>query len=235
MKQTAVVTSKRLALWYGLLLLIFVLSACGTNEKRETAYRDAQTMPKIQVPDDLVQPVERQSIMDVPEDLDSGEIPKNLEMPPVMAGVDVGEDAEKTTVDSEDEETAAAVQKKKTLKSEIIFKSDNTQLLAVKSDIDTVWPLVAKAIKKLGFTIDDSNRGKFYYSISREFERMPTIQDPTKPVEMGLETPKEEHMIYVEPGQEKTEITVRNLKSEIEGNVLANQLLQQIKNYIEEP
>ena len=235
MKRTAVVTSKRLALWYGLLLLIFMLNACGTNEKRDTAYRDAQTMPKLKVPEDLAQPVERQSIMDVPEGLDSGEIPKDLESPPVVAGLDVEENADKTTLDSEDEETATDDQKKKTLKSEIIFKSDNTQLLAVKSDIDAVWPLVAKAIKKLGFTIDDSNRGKFYYSISREFERMPTIPDPTKPVEMGLETPKEEHMIYVEPGQENTEITVRNLKSEIEGNVLANQLLQQIKNYIEEP
>jgi uncharacterized lipoprotein len=232
MKRTAVIISKRSALWYGFFLVIFVLNACGTNEKRETAYRDAQTVPKVQVPEDLVQPVERRSLMDVPEELDTGEIPKDLDLPPTLAGIDIEEAAAKSTDETEDEEP---VQRKKSLQSEIIFNPDNTQVLRVKSDIDTVWPRVAKAIEKIGFTIDDSNRGKFYYSISREFERMQTIQDPSKPVEVELDTPKEEHLIYVEPGQEHTEITVRNMQSDIEGTVLAEQLLQQIKNYIEEP
>ncbi|WP_455211246.1 outer membrane protein assembly factor BamC [Kaarinaea lacus] len=227
---------KRIALWYGFFLVILVINACGINqEKRENAYRQAQTAPKLQVPEDLQLPIERRSLMDVPEELDTGEIPKDLELPPVLAGIDLEMEPEKTEVASEDEEDVP-VQQKKTLKSEIIFKSDdNTQMLIVKSDIDTVWPRVAKAITSIGFTIDDSNRGKFYYSISREFERLQTIQDPSKPVEMDFDTPKEEHLIYVEPGEAHTEITVRNAKSEIEGTVLANQILQQIKNYVEEP
>jgi hypothetical protein len=52
---------------------------------------------------------------------------------------------------------------------------------------------------------------------------------------MDLEKPKEEHLIYVEPGEAHTEITIRNNKSEIEGTSLANQLLIQIKGYIEAP
>ncbi len=233
MKRIAVVISKRLALWCGFLLVIIVLNACGTNEKRDNAYREAQTVPKIQVPEDLVQPVERHSISDVPEELDTGEIPKDLDLPPTMAGIDMEVDEkEKRTDENENEEP---VQQEKPLQSEIVSQPDNTQLLLVKSDIDTVWPRVAKAIKTMGFTIDDSNRGKFYYSISREFERMKTIQDPSKPLEIELDTPKEEHLIYVEPGQENIEITVRNMQSEIEGTVLAKQLLQQLKNYIEKP
>ncbi|KPJ90216.1 MAG: hypothetical protein AMJ53_14420 [Gammaproteobacteria bacterium SG8_11] len=191
-------------------------------------------MPKFQVPEDLQQPGERRSLMDVPEELDTGEIPKDLDLPPTMAGVELEEEKEKRQVASDsDEEVSAAT--KLTINSEIISQPDNTKLLIVKADIDTVWPRVATAVKKIGFKIDDSNRGKFYYSISREFERLQTFQDPSKPVEMDLETPKEEHLIYVEPGEAHIEITVRNQKSEIEGTVLAEQLLRQIKNYIEEP
>jgi uncharacterized lipoprotein len=233
MKQTAVMISKRLALWYGCFFMIFALTACGINqEKRENVYRQAQTEPKLEVPDDLVQPVDRRSLMDVPEELDTGDIPKDLESPPMMAGVDLEEDKEKSPGDNEDEEPVPG---KKRLQSDIVYKPDNTQLLLVKSDIDTVWPRVAKALTTIGFKIDDSNRVKFYYSISREFERLQTFQDPSKPVEKDYDTPKEEHLIYVEPGEAHTEITVRNDKSEIEGTTLANQLLQQIKNYIEEP
>ena len=235
MKQIAIVTFKRIALWCGLFLIIFILNACSFNkEKRENAYQQAQTAPKLQVPDDLQLPIERRAIMDVPEELDTGEIPKGLELPPIMAGIEAEQEPEKSAVTSEDEEEAP-VETKKALKSEILFKPDNIQILMVESDVDTVWPRVAKAIKSVGFTIDDSNRGKFYYSISREFERLKTVIDPSKPVEMGLETPKEEHLIYVEPGEAHTEITVRNMQSEIEGTVIANQLLQQIKSNIEEP
>lgn len=235
MKRIAVVRSKHVALWCALFLAIFVTTACSINkEKRENVYRQAQTEPKLKVPEDLKQPAERRSLMDVPEDLDTGEISKGLELPPVMTGVDLESDVEKNQVATEDEETGQEKEKEK-LQSEIISKSDNTQLLLVKSDIDTVWPRVAIAIKELGFNIDDSNRGKFYYSISREFERLQTIQDPSKPVEMGLETPKEEYLIYVEPGEERIEISVRNTKREIEGTVLAKQLLQQIKNSIDQP
>ncbi|MCG6970618.1 MAG: outer membrane protein assembly factor BamC [Gammaproteobacteria bacterium] len=234
MKRIAVNRSARLALWYGCCLLIIFLNACGSNQqKREPDYRQAQTMPELQVPDDLKKPTEHRSMMDVPEKLDTGEIPDDLEQPPTVGGINLEDDEQKTKVASEDEEEA--VESKKELQSEIVFNSDNTQMLKVKGDIDTVWPRVASAVKKIGFTIDDSNRGKFYYSISREFERVQTMQDPSKPVEMGLETPTEKHLIYVEPGEAHIEITVRNLKSETEGTVLANQILQQIKGNIEKP
>ncbi|MGD8885114.1 MAG: outer membrane protein assembly factor BamC [Gammaproteobacteria bacterium] len=214
--------------------MIIFLNACGSNQqKREPDYRQAQTMPELQVPDDLKKPTEHRSMMDVPEKLDTGEIPDDLEQPPTVGGINLEDDEQKTKVASEDEEEA--VESKKELQSEIVFNSDNTQMLKVKGDIDTVWPRVASAVKKIGFTIDDSNRGKFYYSISREFERVQTMQDPSKPVEMGLETPTEKHLIYVEPGEAHIEITVRNLKSETEGTVLANQILQQIKGNIEKP
>jgi uncharacterized lipoprotein len=237
MKQIAVVMPKRLALWSVCCLLLVVLTACGSNQKkRDNVYRNAQTMPELQVPEDLKQLSERRAIVDVPEQLDSGQIPENLEQPPTIAGInleDSEEDKKKTPPDTEDDESIA--ESEKTLQSEIIINSDNTQMLQVKGEIDTVWPRVANAVKKIGFTIEDSNRGKFYYSISREFERVQTIQDPSKPVEMGLATPTEEHLIYVEPGVEHIEITVRNSKSEVEGTVLANQILQQIKGYIEKP
>lgn len=234
MKQIAVVLSKRSALWYGCCLLIFMLYACGTNqEKRDTTYRQAQTMPKLQVPDDLKQPPEHRAIADVPEDLDTGNIPDNLEQPPTVVGINLENDEEKSKSDSEDEESSDET--KKTLQGKIKVFPDNTQMLLIKGDIDTVWPRVAKAVKKIGFTIDDSNRGKFYYSISREFEEVQTIQDPSKPADFDKKTPKEEHLIYVEPGEENIEITVRNMQSKTEGTTLANQLLRQMKGYIEQP
>lgn len=229
-----VVMSKRPALWYGCCLLIFVLNACGTNqEKSDITYRQAKTMPELQVPDDLKKPPEHRAIMDVPEDLDSGNIPDNLEQPPTVAGINLEQDDEKSKADAEDEESGEET--KKSLQSQIKAFPDNTQMLLVKGDIDTVWPRVAKALKKIGFTIDDSNRGKFYYSISRKFERVQTIQDPSEVVEFGQETPTEEHLVYVEPGEENIEITIRNKQSKTEGTTLANQLLQQIKGYIEKP
>jgi uncharacterized lipoprotein len=230
-----VVLSKRPALWYGCCFFILMLNACGTNQqKRDTTYRQAQTMPELQVPDDLKKPPERRAITDVPEELDTGNIPDNLEQPPTVAGINLEQEEEKPkSADSEDEESGEET--KKTLQSEIKAFPDNTQMLLVKGDIDTVWPRVAKAVKKIGFTIDDSNRGKFYYSISRKFERVQTIPDQSEVVEFDQETPTEEHLVYVEPGEENIEITIRNKQSKTEGTTLANQLLQQMKGYIEQP
>jgi len=234
MKLTAVVKSAHPVLWFGCFIFLLALSACSTGEtKSDIAYREAKTMPELQIPGDLQQPGGNRSLMEVPEELDTGEIPKDLDKPPTVTGINLEEEEEPKASVSADDEDAVPVEKK--LQSKIVYQSDNTQLLAVKSDIDTVWPRVEKAIKKIGFTIDDSNRGKFYYTVSRQFERVKTVLDPSQPVEMDLETPKEEHMIYVEPGEEYIEITVRNLQSKIEGTVLANQLLLQLKGYIEEP
>ena len=231
MMPTAVFKTKRVVMLYVFILVALALNACSINkEKREIAYRQAETTHELEMPEGLEQPPKGRSLLVVPEELDKGEIPKNLELPPTVAGLDLTDDTEKSTAKSEDDETVA---EKKTLQSEIIFNADNTELLRVKADIDTVWPRVAKAIKNMGFEIVDSNRGKFYYSISRTVERTPEIIDTSKPVDLDVKASKEEYFIYVEPGEKNAEITVRNAQGKIEGTSLANQLLLQIKGNIE--
>lgn len=231
MMQTVVRLFKRRALVYGGFLTFFiVLGGCGSNPERDNLYRQAKTMPELKVPEDLQQPPENKTFADIPEQLDSGDIPKDLEAPPPLSGIDLEAELAKEKAEAAAEKAAKA---KPGLQSEMVYESNNTQLLRAKAGIDMVWEKVAVAVKKLGFKVVDSNRGKYYYEISRDIETVQKRDNPLKPLEPEEETPTESYFVYVEPAEDNTEITVRNREGKIEGSALANQLLLQIKQQIE--
>jgi len=224
---------KRRTFWFGVIFTAITLSACSSDNTDESnaVYRQAQTMPPLQIPQGMEKPPASPDYLDVPENLDTGNIPEKLEVPPLM---------DKAVLDEETAKEAAEAAKKTTpekaeLAAETIYKSDNTEVVLVKAGIDMVWPRVAEAITKTGFKIIDANRGKFYYSISRSIEKLEVRDNPLKPLEVPTEVPKEEYFIYVEPKDADTEISVRNEDGTMMGSALANQLLQQIKTNVVSP
>jgi uncharacterized lipoprotein len=233
MMHTVVLMFKRPALWLGVIVMVFTFNACSydNSDESDAVYRQSKTMPPLQMPEGLEKPPKGSEYLEAPEKTNSGNIADNLVKPPPM---------DKAVLDEEEAKEAAEAAKKASpekseLAAETIYKSDNTQLVLVKANIDTVWPRVADAIKKTGFKVIDRNRGKFYYSISRTIEKLEIKDDPLKPLEVPTEAPKEEYFIHVEPKDADTEISVRNEDGQIVGSALANQLLQQIKAYVESP
>jgi uncharacterized lipoprotein len=233
MMHFVVLLCKRRALWLGMLVSVFAFSACSSDDADESdaVYRQAQSMPPLQVPQGVEKPPKGSEYLDVPEKLNTGNIPDHLERPPAM---------DQAVLDEETAKEAAEAAKKASpgkaeLAAETIYKPDNTQVVLIKAGMDTVWPRVAGAIKKTGFKVIDSNRGKHYYSISRSLEKLEVKDDPLKPLEVNTEVPKEEYFIYVEPKDSDTEISVRDKDGTIVGSALANQLLQQIKGYVASP
>jgi uncharacterized lipoprotein len=232
MMQTVVFLRKRPALLLGVLFTIFTLNGCSYDNSDETdaVYRQAQSMPPLQVPQDLKKPPAGSEYLAVPEK-ETGDIPDNLEQPPPMDQAIVDEETAKEASEAAKKTTPDKIE----LATETVYKSDKTQLVVVKAGMDIVWPRVADAIKKTGFKIIDNNRGKFYYSISRSIEKVEVKDNPLKPLEVPTEVPKEDYFIYVEPKDKDTEISVRNDQGTLVGSALANQLLQQIKTYVASP
>ena len=233
MMHTVVLMLKRRALSYGFIFSVFAFCACSSDNKDDSnaIYRQAQTTPELQIPEGLEAPPKGSDYLHVPEKLDNGDIPDDLQQPPPMDQAVLDEEMAKEAAEAAKKTTPEKVE----LATETVYKSDNTQLVLVKAKIEVVWPRVADAIKKIGFKVIDSNRGKFYYSISRTIEKLEVKDNPLKPLEAPMEVPKEEFFIYVEPTDKETEISVRNQDGTIVGSALANQLLQQIKAYVASP
>lgn len=233
MMHSVVLLFYRRALLFGTIITILTVNACSSDNTDESnaVYRQAQTMPPLQIPEGVEKPPVGKEYLDVPENLNSGNIPGQLEKPPAMDQAVVDEETAKEAAEAAKKSTPEKVE----LAAETVYKSDNTQLVLVKAGMDTVWPRVADAIGKTGFKVTDSNRGKFYYAISRSIEKLEVKDNPMKPLEVPTEVPKEEYFIYVEPKDDATEISVRNEDGTIIGSALANQLLQQIKNYVASP
>ena len=72
------------------------------------------------------------------------------------------------------------------------------------------------------------------YEISRD---LPTLKYSDEPVHPGDEEPevREEYQIHLKPEEGKTQITVHNKFGQVEGSGLADHLLLQIKELMENP
>ena len=216
-----------------LVLLVFVtllVSACGLlGEDNVKDYREAETLPPLTVPDDLQMP--RQSTaMHVPEVSDDGAVEENLEIPPAIATL-----TKELEVREQQEDEEQPTQITVAIETEIIRDVDDNELLSAKADLDTVWPALETALKSSGFTVLDKNRGRGFYTISREISLLDAPRDPSKPLEVELEKPKESYLVFVEEAGDSINISIRDENSKIDGSSLAKHLLFQLGGLLKNP
>ena len=234
-----------------------LVSGCGsTSEEKKHAYRNAKSIKPIELPPGLEMSHSKESL-EIPEQV-ATEIASvdELEQPPrIVESVDLAmlddnnakpaaKASNKTTTKEKkssakgDDETDSAVAEQKNTSGPLKITAnkniDGNSLLIVDSDFDQVWPRVKPALIELGFTIDDASRGGQLYEISKV---LPTLNVSDKPIHPGDVEPevKEEYQIHVKSAGEKTEIMVHNKFGQVEGSGLADHLLLQIKELMENP
>jgi uncharacterized lipoprotein len=215
-----------------ILLLTVVLAACGIfSNSKEFAYFNAKMSSPLQMPEGLSVPQGNQPVFLPQVQVDTIDLTNDLVEPPqIVRSVDLTElDAEQKTQEAEPQQpepTRVALLSKQTRTPE------GDSVLLVDAEFETVWPLVAPALKELGFTIDDSSRGAQVYTISKE---LATVNiDPVHP---GDEKPavKQEYQIHMKQVGEKTQIAVHNKYGELEASGISDHLLLQIGEILANP
>jgi uncharacterized lipoprotein len=215
-----------------ILLLTVVLAACGIFiNSKEFAYFNAKMSSPLQMPEGLSVPQGNQPVFLPQVQVDTIDLTNDLVEPPqIVRSVDLTElDAEQKTQEAEPQQpepTRVALLSKQTRTPE------GDSVLLVDAEFETVWPLVAPALKELGFTIDDSSRGAQVYTISKE---LATVNiDPVHP---GDEKPavKQEYQIHMKQVGEKTQIAVHNKYGELEASGISDHLLLQIGEILANP
>lgn len=235
-------------------LIVGLLSGCGSvSEEKKHAYRNAKSIKPIEMPPGLEMAPVNESL-EIPEQT-ATEIASvdELEIPPkIIESVDLEmlddnnakpaskkeakEDKSPIGKEDDGESESVSVQKTKSDSPKITASknADGDSLLIVDGDFDRVWPLVQPALVELGFKIDDASRGGQIYEISKLLPKLNLSDEPVHPGDVEPEV-KEEYQIHVKSSGEKTEITVHNKLGQIEGSGLADHLLLQIKEIMENP
>lgn len=219
-------------------ILFFQLAACGVSEEKKHAYRNAETIKPLEIPPGLELAQSRETLVIPEQNKTTIASVDELESPPRIiesASLEVLEDKDKTPAATAEKANKTEPAAKITAISVTSTRNDKgDSILLADGVFDQVWPLVKPALIELGFTIDDSSRGQQMYAISKE---LPEIKLSDKPVHPGDEEPpvKEEFQIHVKPVGERTRITVHNKLGQLEGSGLADHLLLQIKQVMENP
>lgn len=218
-----------------LLLLAGANVACSISEEQKHAYRNAESIKPISMPSGLELAQSRESLA-IPEQTKTKLASVDeLEIPPRIV--------DSVSLDILDDETAKAektasekpVQASLKPVSVSVTRDDKgDSMLLVDGKFDQVWPLVKPALIELGFKIDDSSRGSEMYVISKELKEVRPFDEPIHPGDQE-EPVKEEYQIHVKPSGEQTRITVHNKLGQLEGSGLADHLLLQMKQVMENP
>ena len=222
--------------------LVVVVSGCGLfPEKDKHAYRNAKSIKPIEMPPGMEMSNRNVSLLIPEQTSDKPGSVDELELPPQIdkgVSLDVLDDKKSTDSDGQKEATGSdeqkAAQKIVALVITATKDTNGDSFLLVDNDFDTTWPLVKPALIELGFKIDDASRGNELYAISKE---LPTLRLSDEPIHPGDVEPevKEEYQIHVKPSGEQTKITVHNKLGQLEGSGLADHLLLQIKEIMENP
>ena len=225
-----------------IVLPIFIASISGCSLFKSDdpyAYRNAKSGKALEMPEGMAMPDTLQRQRDViPESPSASAVPvEKLELPPeIIKSVDLKElDArEESRADTQAGGEKDTLAKKQVLTITVTKNTSGDSLLMVDEEFDGVWPQVRPALEALGFTIDDSSRGRELYAISKT---LPAFELPDEPIHPGDEKPevKEEFQIHVKPSDSKTQITVHNKFGQLDGSGLADHLLLQIKELMENP
>ena len=218
-----------------IVVLVSLTTACGMTEEQKHAYRNAESIKPIEMPPGLNMTRSKESLV-IPEQKET-ELASvdELEKPPrIIANVSLDQLDDEPSGANESEKSKQTQPKIKAVSVTATRNDKGDSILLVNDVFDKVWPLVKPALLEMGFTIDDSSRGTEMYVISKE---LPTLNVLDQPVQPGDEEPevKEEFQIHVKPKGDQTQITVHNKLGQLEGSGLADHLLLQIKEIMENP
>jgi len=222
----------RLVLFVLLFIIpVLLISACGLFGANDTnSYKKTKSVEAITVPQQLKLP-RGEYTLTVPEvRADAEPLTGDIQLPPQL--VALADIEKKVANESAVVESGAGL--RQSLKSHATKNQEGTSLLIVDAGVDKVWPNMAPALKELGFDIDDANRGSQIFAIVKE---LPTLEIEEKKVDPGEEKQiiKEAYQIHLKGLEDKTQITVHNKYGKLEGSALADHLLFQIQERIENP
>lgn len=222
--------------------VVIVLSilqiSCGISEEQRHAYRNASTIKPIEMPPGLEMARGKDSLAIPAQTEEKLASIDELEKPPrIVENVNLNEldEDEAAKTDSEKKAKESAELKSKAVSVTATRNTNGDSILLVDEVFDKVWPLVKPALIELGFSIDDSSRGTEMYVISKELPDLDLSNKPIHPADEEKEKVKEEYQIHVKPSGEQTQITVHNKLGQLEGSGLADHLLLQIKEIMENP
>jgi len=226
-----------------LLLVISVstITGCGLFDSQDQyVYRHTTAVKPLEAPSGLTIPADNQQ-NDVPaSSITPTESIEDLERPPdIVSEVDLKElqAMDKSTKSAKlDKSNGAAAAPTPALSMAFTKNTEGESVLEVKQKFDIVWPEVKPALEELGFNIDDASRGRELYAISRVLPEL-NFDIDNKPIHPGDKKPevKEEFQIMVKEMGDSTHITVHNKFGQPEGSGLADHLLLQIKEVMENP
>lgn len=226
--------------WIVLVAILSPLLGCGLfSDDDPYAYRHARSGKPLKMPEGLSQP-EHKVEADIPEppSAPAGSIDELEQPPEIVKSVDLKE--LDTSGEAKPDQAAKVADNASKQQPTVVLDitstkdSDGNSLLLVKNKFDTVWPRVKPALEELGFKIDDASRGQELYTISKTLPRFEMSNEPVHPADEKPEV-KEEFQIHVTPKDGGTEITVHNKYGQREGSGLADHLLLQIKELMENP
>jgi len=225
--------------WLNIIFLLAAMSGCGLFSGSDPyAYRHSKTGKPLVIPEGLVQPPNNPE-NDIPQPTqESTASIEELEQPPqIVSEVDLSE-LQKSNLakKSTDSEATKELKPQQALSVTLLKDSDGDSMLNVKQKFDIVWPLVKPALEELGFNIDDASRGRELYAISKVLPELNADIDG-KPIHPADKKPdvKEEYQIHVKEMGENTFLTVHNKFGQPDGSGLAEHLLLQIKDILENP
>lgn len=226
---------KAWALSLMVMLIAGVGVGCSISDEQKHAYRKAESIKPVDMPPGLNMAQSKESLV-IPEQTSTKLASVDeLELPPKIVdsvSLDILDDEAAKPENKASEKQIQA--KVKPVSVSVTRDNNGDSMLLVDGAFDRVWPLVKPALIELGFTIDDSSRGSEMYVISKE---LPEVRMTDEPIHPGDEEEpvKEEYQIHVKPSGDQTRITVHNKLGQLEGSGLAEHLLLQIKQLMENP
>lgn len=214
----------------GLLLSTVLLSGCGMfSHKHDRDYLQSKSIKSITVPDGDQQPPLSHDY-DIPPSSVQPETDKTklnaLEKPPAF---DAGAADEEGLLDGDKPKS-----KPKGLNVREARNTDGYSLLVVEAKYGRAWDSVGVALKNMGFTVEDSDRGDGIYSVYQTIHRVMSDEEKfLRPRDdKGL---REQYQIHLEDHDNLTRVIVRTPDGKVDDSDLAKHLLIQLRAELEHP
>lgn len=217
-------------------VFISMLSACGLfGDRLDPVAQGSLTLTPLTYPDGMQAPSEDSGALRIPETVnpehmalvESDEAPPPLDL----------DKANREALALQSKETKEEKQARLSIPSELKQTPQGHQYLLVGKSFDILWETIGNAATKLGFKVEDRDRGKQYYLIYRDIIKSAAELQEEK--ETGIERRlgnREAYQIYLDKQDaQHTAINIRNSSGQNDDSGLAQHLLVQIKAYLEQP
>ncbi|MFV2056028.1 MAG: outer membrane protein assembly factor BamC [Thiohalomonadales bacterium] len=214
-----------------------LLNACSFfGEEIDLVAQGSLTLTPLVIPEGMSKPVEQRSALAMPETINPLELAM-VEIVPTPPPLDI--DKANAEMESLQPALESEQQKKErlTLASNLKQTPDGKQFLIVRAKFDRVWESIPDVVRELGFQVEDRNRSKHYYTVSRDIPKTP--EQEQKEEDSGIVSElgnTESYQIYIETQDESHSlVSLRNNAGQDDASGLARLLLVQIKAAFEQP